>query len=79
MDKIALLKELLASGKFHHATTRHHGGRLMWGLHIYQKEDNGFNGFSHALFFPENDPETERAAYELVRKTGVSFGAYGQG
>lgn len=70
------LKELLASGQFHHATYRDIG--TLWeGLVIYVKEDTKV-GFHPAGSFPKDDPDQD-AAYDLVRGTGVSVGAYGRG
>lgn len=71
------LESLLASGAFHHATYRDIG--TLWeGWHIYCKQNNGFNGFTHAGMFAKDNPDAARA-YELVRATGYSVGAYGQG
>jgi len=69
------LKKILANGEFHHATYRDHG--TLWeGLHIYVKEDNSFNGFTNAGFFPK---ENHQEAYDLVRYTGVSVDSRGRG
>jgi len=69
------LKALIASGEFHHATYRNQG--TLWeGLHIYKKENNGFNGFTHAGMFPKEEHDE---AYNLVRHTGVSLGSRGNG
>ncbi len=78
MNKLAELRDLLATGKFHHATYRSIG--TCWeGLHIYQRDENGYNGFTPAgLLFGKGDPELE-AALQLVAHTGYSVGAYGQG
>jgi hypothetical protein len=75
---IEQLKELLASGEFHHATYRNQG--TLWeGLHIYRKKEDGFLGYTHSgIIFGKNDPDLEEA-YQLVRHTGVSVGAYGSG
>ena len=68
------LKSLIAEGKFHHATYRDHG--TLWeGLWIYEKSDDRI-GFKPAGSFPKG---TEDEAYQLVRHTGVSNGAYGRG
>lgn len=68
------LKELISTGQFHHATYRNRG--TLWeGLWIYQRE-NGPRGFGPVGFFPAG---FDQEAYELVRHTGVSIGAYGQG
>ena len=70
------LRELLASGQFHHATYRGFG--TLWeGLWIYAKYE-GMRGFEPVGSFLKDDPELD-AAHELVRHTGVSVGAYGQG
>jgi len=75
--KLETLKTLRQTGEFHHATYRNMG--TLWeGLWIYTKDVNGFRGFNVAGCFPKNDPELD-AAHELVRGTGVSVGAYGQG
>lgn len=72
---IQQLKDLMASGEFHHATYRNHG--TLWeGLHIYKKEDNKFNGFTRAGMFPKDEHEE---AYAIVRHTGVSVGSRGNG
>lgn len=69
------LKEIIASGKFHHATYRHDFAR---GLHIYTKDENGFRGFSYAGAFSEaiETKELIDEAYSLVRKSGVYEGSY---
>ncbi len=70
------LKELLASGQFHHATYRNFG--TLWeGLWIYRKYD-GLRGFKPAGCFGKDSPLLHDAE-ELVRGTGVSVGAYGRG
>jgi hypothetical protein len=75
--KLEDLKELLESGRFHHATYRNHG--TLWeGLWIYEKDKNGFRGFSLVGAFGKDSPDLE-AAENMVRGTGVSFGAYGEG
>ena len=71
------LRALLASGDFHHATYRN-GGTLWEGLHIYAKRTDGFRGYAHCGAFLRDD-NTLKDAEELVRGTGVSVGAYGQG
>ena len=71
------LKTLRADGKFHHATYRNLG--TIWeGLYIYQKKDSGWRGFEIAGVFGKNDPNLP-AAEDLLRGTGISVGAYGQG
>jgi hypothetical protein len=75
--KLETLKELRESGQFHHATYR--CKNTLWeGLWIYVKEADGFRGYGPAGFFPVGDPELD-AAFEAVRGTGISVGAYGQG
>jgi hypothetical protein len=70
------LREMMASGQFHHATYRDFG--TLWeGLWIYRKYD-GLRGFEPAGMFSKDSPDQD-AAFELVRGTGVSVGAYGQG
>ena len=71
------LKALMESGEFHHATYRDIG--TLWeGWHIYKKEDNHFNGFTHVTMFGKNHPRLEEV-YQLVRNTGYSVGSYGNG
>jgi len=71
------LHGLLNTKQFHHATYRNFG--TLWeGLWIYAKTEGGFRGYTPAGCFPKNDPDLE-AAHELVRRTGISVGAYGQG
>lgn len=72
------LKNLMVSGEFHHATMRVDFAR---GLHIYAKEpENKFNGFKPVGYFSSvyNKEECDKA-YDIVRNTGVSMGAYGCG
>lgn len=81
MAKLDDLRELLASGQFHHATYRNQG--TLWeGLWIYRKDETGFDRgsgpFVPAFAFFKDEPELD-AAHELVRQTGVSLGSYGQG
>lgn len=75
---IEQLKELMKSGRFHHATYRHDFAR---GLHVYGQDDKGFRGFNYVGAFSETltQPHVLAYAYHLVRKTGVSLGSYGQG
>ena len=76
MDTIKELKDLLASGEFHHATYRDFG--TVWeGLWIYRKCD-GLRGFKPALCFFKGNPELP-AAENLVRGTGISVASYGNG
>lgn len=67
------LKTLIKDGKFHHATYRTDFAR---GLHIYGKQENGFNGFSYEGVFSEYDPLACDIAYNLVRSSGVYEGSY---
>lgn len=70
------LKELRASGQFHHATYRNQGS--IWeGLYIYRRYD-GLRGFDVAGVFGKNDPNLD-AAYDIVRDSGVSVGSFGNG
>jgi hypothetical protein len=74
--KLDELKTLMQSGQFHHATYRNFG--TLWeGLYIYRKYD-GLRGFEPCGAFPKDDPELD-AAHDLLRGTGVSVGAYGNG
>jgi hypothetical protein len=71
------LRESLASGRFHHATYRCIG--TVWeGLWWYEKDADGFRGYSVAGCVNKADPAINEA-HELVCGTGVSVGAYGQG
>jgi hypothetical protein len=70
------LKELKASGEFHHATYRN-VGTLWEGLYIYVKY-NGLRGFAPAGCFSKDNPALD-AAYDVVRGTGISVGSYGRG
>lgn len=78
MDQLERLKALMASGQFHHATYRNQG--TLWeGLWIYRKSTNGFRGFeTSGICFRKDDPNLD-AAYDLLRGTGISLGAYGRG
>lgn len=70
------LKNLRESGKFHHATYRNLG--TLWeGLWIYTKDDT-IRGFAPVGCFPKGDPN-EELAYDYLRGTGISVGAFGQG
>lgn len=70
------LKDLMASGEFHHATFRDRG--TLWeGLWIYRKFD-GLRGFEPAGAFLKGNVDAEKA-YKLVRGTGISVGSYGRG
>jgi hypothetical protein len=73
LDDLCLL---VASGEFHHATYRDMGS--IWeGLYIYARDPNGFNGFALTACFPKG--EQAEQAHAIVRHTGISVGAYGQG
>lgn len=73
------LKALRASGKFHHATYRNEGS-LWEGLWIYECAEGAgsFRGYRPAGAFYKDSPDLD-AAHDLVRSTGVSLGAYGNG
>lgn len=86
-EKIAALSAMVADGRFHHATHRI-GNGLFDGLWIYKKNAKGFRGYSPAFAFFDSDPDAtsrdmsrarQDEAYAIVRHTGVSVGAYGQG
>lgn len=82
-EKIEALKTLMNEGRFHHAT--HRTGSGLWnGLWIYEKTgvDGGrfFEQYTPAFcFFDSDGRERQDTAYAIVRTTGVSVGAYGQG
>lgn len=70
------LSELRSSGRFHHATYRNHGS--VWeGLYVYVIA-NTTVGFDVAGVFGKSDPRLD-VAYNIVRDTGVSVGAFGCG
>lgn len=73
------LKALLASGEFHHATYRNFG--TLWeGLYFYRRDVNAARGFELAgAVNARMDADAMVEAESLVRATGVSVGAYGQG
>ena len=72
-----ILKAMLADKTFDHATYRNHG--TLWeGLWIYEKSDGGFRGYAPVGAFYKENPDLD-AAFELVRGTGISVGAYGRG
>ena len=74
---IEILRELLASGEFHHATYRCEG--TLWeGLWIYRKDPSGFRGYVPATNIEKGSPDLD-AAYTLCSGTGISRGAYGAG
>ena len=71
------LKKLIDEGEFHHATYRDFG--TLWeGLRIYVKSPTGWQGYEPSGLFPKSDPNLD-VAYDLVRHTGISVGAYGRG
>jgi len=73
---IQRLKDLLASGEFHHATYRNFG--TLWeGLWIY-KRYAGLRGFVPVGSFPKDSPFLKEAE-SLVGGRGISVGSYGQG
>lgn len=88
-EKIEALKAMLAVGRFHHSTHRHNGPALGHGLYIYEKDDNGFNGFRLAMSFWDGNSyvngrnaeaaSLEEEAYQLVRTTGICSGSYANG
>lgn len=70
------LKQLMESGQFHHATYRNLN--TLWeGLWIYRKYD-GLRGFEPVGCFGKEDANL-KAAEDMVRHTGISFGSYGKG
>lgn len=76
MTKLDHLRDLLSEDSLHHATYRNHGS--IWeGLYIYIKSSKNFR-FEPCLVFGKNDPDLT-AAENIVRHTGISFGAYGKG
>lgn len=77
MSDLEELKEILANGSFHHATYRNIG--TLWeGLYIYLKAPEGFIFGENSLVFGKRHPDL-LAAEDLVRHTGISVGAYGNG
>ncbi len=72
------LKSLQESGQFHHATYRELG--TIWeGLYIYANDDDPkWVGYRLVGSFNKSDGLAD-AAYDLVRNSGVSLGAYGRG
>jgi hypothetical protein len=76
---IVELKELLDSGKFHHATYRDIG--TLWeGLRIYVHSSKAwaYRGFEPAGWFGKSDPSLKEAE-KIVAHTGVSLGSFGNG
>ena len=71
------LRAMRADGTFHHATYRNHG--TLWeGLWIYGKAENGFRGYAPVGCFGKDNPDLATAE-TLVRGTGISVGAFGNG
>jgi hypothetical protein len=71
------IQNILANGSFHHATYRNHG--TLWeGLYVYVKDNDGMRGFRPELCFDRNHPDLIEA-YDMLRHTGISVGAYGEG
>ncbi len=77
MTDLEMLRTLLSTGEFHHATYRCVGS-LWEGLWIYRRSAVGFRGFEVAGCIRKGEPDLD-AAYELVRGTGISVGSYGRG
>lgn len=74
---MGVLRELVRTGKFHHATYRNQN--TLWeGLWFYKCKPDGFRGYEVAGVILANDPDLDDA-YDLVRGTGISVGAYGHG
>lgn len=72
------LKQMLSDGSFHHATYRNQG--TLWeGLWIYSRSETGFRGFKVAGCFNKSNPALLAEAENLVRRTGISVGAFGRG
>jgi hypothetical protein len=74
MNTLDRLKELKATGEFHHATARQQGSRT--DLFIYRKEDNGFNGFAWDCSTSSWNDDY-KAVNDLI--TGLHVGHYGAG
>jgi hypothetical protein len=71
------VQELISRGDFHHAT---HRPQQFDSLFIYQRDDDGFRGYT--LFggvSNRTDPTTFAQVSEIVRHTGISVGAFGNG
>jgi hypothetical protein len=73
------LKQLMADGKFHHATYREIG-KVWEGLYVYVRDNDGFRGFklygSFNNYYRARNAECERAM-ELIK--GLHVGSYGNG
>jgi hypothetical protein len=78
------LKELIAAGRFHHATYRDIG-KAHEGLKIYERDPNGIRGFSLIGGFAAGpcasaeERETTAKAERIVAVYGTSVGSYGNG
>ncbi len=79
------LRDLITTGKFHHATVKIGRGRCWDGLYIYERGEGAgfFRGFRLVGSFPYGWGDTESpemtAASNLVSGSGISFGAFGEG
>jgi hypothetical protein len=67
------VKELVAAGRFHHATARTIGVARLW---IYARDPDGFRGYSLVGSIDDN---AENHAYFASIRHGVSIGAFGEG
>lgn len=76
MTKLDQLRDVLDGENFHHATYRNLGS-LWEGLYIYVKSPIG-RGFKPWIVFGKNDPDLIQAE-DMVRRTGISVGGYGEG
>jgi hypothetical protein len=75
--QLPLLKDLISSGDFHHATYRCQG--TVWeGIWFYKKSADGFRGYKVEGCINKSDPDYEEAEKLLAGK-GISVGAYGAG
>ncbi len=73
------LKDLVASGNFHHATYRELN--TIWeGLYIYAVDpDPKWIVYRLVGSFNKSEGAIADEAYNIVRHTGVSLGTYGKG
>lgn len=79
MRALELLRDLLASGEFHHATYRCQG-TVHEGLWFYRRSTDGFRGYDVAGCVNASlDAADLEEALKLVAHTGVSVGSYGNG
>ena len=67
------VKQLVASGRFHHATARTIGVSKLW---IYARDPDGFRGYTLVAAIDDTD---EAHVYFRSIGHGVSVGAYGAG